>query len=278
MSLLRGTYLLVFSKEINISLLDLVNIQFLQNMQDFFAQTMDVASLVIDEKGPVTKPSNFCRFCTDCLRNNAKGVKRCNKCDIHWSKVAAKKGTPVVYQCHAGLTDFAVPIMIENHHVASILGGQILTEKPNECDYIKLARELKIDEEECLTKIREVKIVSEEKLQATIDFLYQVANAISAVFYANYKLSKLNLSYKPARKIELENWFFSQCQKLPVPITEREFEVLKLIVQGKSNTEIAKELFISVHTAKAHVSSILEKLLVEDRVQLAVKATKEGLI
>ena len=38
-----------------------------------------------------------------------------------------------------------------------------------------------------------------------------------------------------------------------VPLTEREFEVLKHLVEGKSNTEIAKELIVSVHTAKAHV-------------------------
>lgn len=62
-----------------------------------------------------------------------------------------------------------------------------------------------------------------------------------------------------------------------VPLTDREFEVLKHLVEGKSNTEIAKELIVSVHTAKAHVCSILQKMCVNDRVQAAVKAVKEGL-
>lgn len=61
-------------------------------------------------------------------------------------------------------------------------------------------------------------------------------------------------------------------------LTEREQEVLRLLVQGKSNTEIAAELIVSVHTAKAHVCSILQKLCVDDRVQAAVKAIKEGLV
>ena len=61
-------------------------------------------------------------------------------------------------------------------------------------------------------------------------------------------------------------------------LTERELEVLKLLVAGKSNTEIAKELIVSVHTAKAHVCSILQKMCVNDRVQAAVKAVKEGLV
>lgn len=63
-----------------------------------------------------------------------------------------------------------------------------------------------------------------------------------------------------------------------VPLTDREFEVLKHLVEGKSNTEIAKELIVSVHTAKAHVCSILQKMCVNDRVQAAVKAVKEGLV
>ncbi len=63
-----------------------------------------------------------------------------------------------------------------------------------------------------------------------------------------------------------------------VPLTEREFEVLKHLVSGKSNTEIAKELIVSVHTAKAHVCSILQKMCVNDRVQAAVKAVREGLV
>ena len=63
-----------------------------------------------------------------------------------------------------------------------------------------------------------------------------------------------------------------------VPLTEREFEVLKHLVSGKSNTEIAKELIVSVHTAKAHVCSILQKMCVNDRVQAAVKAVKEGMV
>lgn len=66
--------------------------------------------------------------------------------------------------------------------------------------------------------------------------------------------------------------------QIKVPLTEREQEVLKHLVDGKSNTEIAKELIVSVHTAKAHVCSILQKMCVNDRVQAAVKAVKEGMV
>lgn len=61
-------------------------------------------------------------------------------------------------------------------------------------------------------------------------------------------------------------------------LTQREYEVLKLVVDGKSNFEIAETLTISEHTAKAHVCNIIQKLVVDDRTQAAVKALKEGLV
>ena len=61
-------------------------------------------------------------------------------------------------------------------------------------------------------------------------------------------------------------------------LTQREYEVLKLIVDGQSNSEIAQTLTISEHTAKAHVCNIIQKLVVDDRTQAAVKALKEGLV
>ena len=57
-------------------------------------------------------------------------------------------------------------------------------------------------------------------------------------------------------------------------LTEREMEVLALIVDGLSNPEIAEKLFITRATAKAHVHSILQKLYVDDRTQAAVTAMR----
>ena len=61
-------------------------------------------------------------------------------------------------------------------------------------------------------------------------------------------------------------------------LTSRETQILKLITEGYSNIEIAKELFVSINTTKAHVASILQKLEVDDRLQAALKALKERLV
>ena len=64
-------------------------------------------------------------------------------------------------------------------------------------------------------------------------------------------------------------------KKTDYNLTTREVQILKLITEGYSNTDIANELVISINTTKAHVASILQKLEVDDRLQAALKALKE---
>ena len=61
-------------------------------------------------------------------------------------------------------------------------------------------------------------------------------------------------------------------------LTSREAQILKLITEGHSNNEIAKALFVSINTTKAHVASILQKLEVDDRLQAALKALKQKIV
>ena len=61
-------------------------------------------------------------------------------------------------------------------------------------------------------------------------------------------------------------------------LTEREREVLALVGQGKTNDEIAGELFVSPATVKTHVSRVLSKLYARDRAQLVVVAYESGLV
>jgi NarL family two-component system response regulator LiaR len=63
----------------------------------------------------------------------------------------------------------------------------------------------------------------------------------------------------------------------PVPLTDREVEVLKLIARGLSNQEIAETLVVGTATIYTHVSKILEKLHLASRTQAALYALREGL-
>lgn len=184
---------MMFDNQENSTLSDLIDIKFLQEFQDIFAKTMDVASLIYDKNGPVTKPSNFTDFCTKYTRGSTLGLKRCVECDIKWGKLASVKGEPVIYNCHTGLTDFAVPIVVEGQHIGTIFGGQILIEPPDEVHFRKIARELEIDEDEYIEALKKIKIVPIEKVMAAANLLYFVANAISEIGRQNNELVKRSL-------------------------------------------------------------------------------------
>ena len=63
-----------------------------------------------------------------------------------------------------------------------------------------------------------------------------------------------------------------------VQLSERELDVLRLIAIGKDNAQIAQELFISPKTVKNHISNILMKLQIENRIQAAVYAVRSGIV
>jgi NarL family two-component system response regulator LiaR len=68
-----------------------------------------------------------------------------------------------------------------------------------------------------------------------------------------------------------------QNSRVPGDITDREMDVIRLVAKGRSNQDIARELVISEKTVKTHMSSILSKLALEDRTQVAIFAIKNGL-
>ncbi|WP_019243295.1 MULTISPECIES: response regulator transcription factor [Bacillus] len=69
-----------------------------------------------------------------------------------------------------------------------------------------------------------------------------------------------------------------QKKELHDELTNREMEILLLMAEGKSNQEMADELFIALKTVKVHVSNILSKLEVQDRTQAVIYAFKHSLV
>ena len=118
----------------------------------------------------------------------------------------------------------------------------------------------------------------------------QVINAINCVYdgaaWLDPGIAKLVLSSIQKQKVQnndlptssVNKSYNKPASKNSFGLTERELEVLALIVNGYNNPEIAKKLVITRSTAKAHVHSILQKLYVKDRTKAAVCAMKEGLV
>jgi DNA-binding NarL/FixJ family response regulator len=77
----------------------------------------------------------------------------------------------------------------------------------------------------------------------------------------------------------LADWAGGRCRPRPAPreaLTAREEEVLPTVAPGRTNAEIAKELHISLSTVKTHIASLMTKLEVRNRVEIAIWAYQTG--
>ena len=167
----------------NITLLDVVDRDTLQALQDAFAEATGMAALATDDTGSVTQLSNPTDFCMNLTRKSRVGCDRCNKCDLEGGAEANRTGRPSVYYCHGGLVDFAAPIIVNGQHIGSLIGGQVLTEKPDEAKFRQIARDIGVDPDEYVAAVKKVKIVPKKQIDAAANLLYQMANALSDVGY-----------------------------------------------------------------------------------------------
>lgn len=114
------------------------------------------------------------------------------------------------------------------------------------------------------------------KGEKEIDLKKVISSVLEGQLWIDLEVAKHAFSAMPAlRTYNLENLY--EYKRLKSSLTARELEVLKLLIDGKTNSEIADEIIVSTNTAKAHVGSILTKLAVTDRVQAAVKAVRANL-
>lgn len=172
-----------------VKLADVIDLDFLQRFQDDFAKGVGLASVTVDPDGtPVTKPSSYTRFCMDYTHSTECGDKRCAESHRKGGEEAARTGKPVIYECHAGLIDFAAPIMLEGRQIGTILGGQVLTDVPNDSKYRKIANEIGVDEDGYVEAVQEIRKLSRESIESAANVLFIVANNMSKTAYQQRKL------------------------------------------------------------------------------------------
>ena len=172
---------------------DVIDISVLQTFQDNFAIGMNIASVTVDKDGnPVTNPSSYTSFCIDYTHSTKAGDDRCADSHSKAGREAARTGRPYIFTCHAGLIDFAAPILVDGHLIGTILGGQILTSAPDEAKFRKTAREIGVDEDGYAEAAKNVYMTNEKNVTAAAEVLFIVANALSKTGYEQLKLSNMS--------------------------------------------------------------------------------------
>ncbi|AWK49764.1 chemotaxis protein [Clostridium beijerinckii] len=172
---------------------DIIDIKLLQKFQDDFALAMNCASVTVDKGGnPVTNPSNYTRFCDKFVHSNKKGDDRCVASHKKMGEEAGRTGKPFVGPCHAGLIDFAAPIIVEGKLIGTVLGGQMLSGSPKEQDYIQIAKEIDVNADSLVEAVNQVNIVDFKNIEKAASVLFIVVNSLAKNGYNQIELEMVS--------------------------------------------------------------------------------------
>jgi ligand-binding sensor protein len=231
--------------EINLS--DVMEISLLQKFLDNFADSMNLASVAVDRDGnPVTNPSSYTRICAQYTHSTKTGDSRCAASHKSGGQEAARLGRPYIFKCHSGLIDFAAPIIVEGELIGTILGGQILSKKPNEEEFRRVAREFGVNEDQYINALHEVNITSEKNIHAAAEVLFIVANSLSQIGYQKYKLK--SMSKDLVDQFSVIEATMEELAASSIQVVENQNELNKEIVNVK---QISEQINVILNSIKS---------------------------
>ena len=174
-----------------IHLTDVIPLKDLQQLQDAFVDVAQVASVIVNVDGsPITKKSNFSRFC-HLMRNTPSTSRNCEISDSILGKCSFTKRDPVQGVCHnLGLVDASAPIILDGQHVANWMIGQCLESSRSDKEVKAFARSHGIDEKELLAAYRELPRLSPQGFSTSLKLLGLFSNNLSDVCYKNMLLRR----------------------------------------------------------------------------------------
>ncbi|GCF93123.1 histidine kinase [Enterococcus florum] len=172
----------MYSKE-KLHLTDVIDIDLLQNVQYKLSKLVDVSVVTVDSEGnPVGDLNNFTPFC-NLVRSSKVGAQQCVACDARAEKKSFSENRSIMYDCHLGLKDCCVPIIVDGELLGAVLGAQVLINDPDSeedprknFDVKSLAKKLELPETKLQAAIDQIAIVEESFLQDCIDLYELIAN------------------------------------------------------------------------------------------------------
>ncbi len=177
------------STEDKLQLTELIDIETLQLIQDTFAGITGVTIGISDANGVnVTRDTHSTEFCLNFNKKSPIGRARCEKCDREGTELALRMGKSVTYHCHAGLIDFAAPIVAHGEMIGCITGGQVRTGELDEKELRRVAAELEVDPDAYVEAARKIPYISEGHLARATDFLYKMSTIISEMALDRYEV------------------------------------------------------------------------------------------
>lgn len=210
----------------------------IQAFQDAFARTFGISLCLVNLEGnPLTVWSNSSLFCHYMIKSNRA---RCLQEMAHAILQTIEVQTPSIFRCYLGVDFFLHPLVYKDQVVSLFYGGGFYCEAEG------------------------VDIAGPDDKTIPILTKAQVENMLTLL------AETINLAHWDESSPQSLERQQSENNVLQKKLSARELQIALLINQGLANKEIARQLFISEKTVKTHVSNILIKLGIKDRMRLVV--------
>lgn len=184
-------------------LTDLIDISILQEMQNSFSKMTGIAAYITDAEGNyVTDATCQTEFCVTYTKSSEDGSKRCQTCNRNSAALAFNHGRTITYHCHAGLRNFAAPIIISGRLIGCFFCGQIMDAPPDDEKLVRIAAEISVDPAEYIAANHRIPILSREAIKRACLFLHTITNALSSIAYHNYLILQENAKIKRATNLK----------------------------------------------------------------------------
>ncbi len=201
--------------------LEYLDFERVNSLLESFNQCTGFVTAILDLEGNILSKSGWRLLCTKFHRNNPETSKRCTLSDTILSRKMVEGETYHYYTCLNGLVDVAVPIIIEGVHVANLFSGQFFFEEPDIEFFRAQAKQFGFDEKDYLKAVREVPIVSKDKVKIIMSFLQNMTQLISEMTYQKMEQVELNqaLTLSQATLKESEEKYRVLFNTFPLGIT-----------------------------------------------------------
>ncbi|MDA3927944.1 MAG: PAS domain S-box protein [Prolixibacteraceae bacterium] len=187
------------------NILELIDFEKVNTLLEGFNKSTGFVTAILDLEGNVLSKSGWRKICTNFHRVHPDTAEKCKVSDTVLAGEMAAGEKYHFYKCKNGLIDVAVPIIINDEHVANLFSGQFFFEKPDLNFFKKQAGKYKFDNKTYLEALSEGPVVSEEKVKTAMDFLLEMTLLISEM--TQQKIDQVELN-KTLKKSE-ERWKFA---------------------------------------------------------------------
>ncbi len=189
-------------------LTDLIDITILQELQNSFSKMTGIAAHITDAEGNyITNATCQTEFCVKYTKSSKTGSERCKTCSRNSTAMALEHGKTIMYHCHAGLRNFAAPIVIEGQLIGCFFCGQIMDEPPDDEKLVRIASEIGADPAEYIAANHRIPITSKQNIKRASLFLHTITNALTSIAYHNYVILQEN--EKIRRTTNLKSYFLA---------------------------------------------------------------------